>query len=45
MPPPDTMPLLLLLLLLSGFSRVQLFATPWTATYQAPLPMGFARQE
>ena len=27
----------LLLLLLSCFSRVQLFATPWTATRQAPL--------
>ena len=37
--------LLLLLLLLSRFSRVRLFATPWTAAYQAPLPMGFSRQE
>ena len=35
----------LLLLLLSCFSRVQLFATPWTVAYQAPLPMGFSRQE
>ena len=35
----------LLLLLLSSFSRVQLFATPWTAAYQAPLSMGFSRQE
>ena len=26
-------------------SRIQLFATPWTAAYQAPPPMGFARQE
>ena len=26
-------------------SRVQLFATPWTAAYQAPLSMGFSRQE
>ena len=34
-----------LLLLLSRFSRVQLCATPWTAAYQAPLPMGFSRQE
>ena len=24
-------------------SRVQLFATPWTAAYQAPLSMGFTR--
>ena len=28
-----------------SLSRVQLLATPWTAAYQAPLPMGFARQE
>ena len=27
------------------FSRVQLFATPWTAAYQAPPSMGFSRQE
>ena len=26
-------------------SHVQLLATPWTAAYQAPPPMGFARQE
>ena len=26
-------------------SRAQLFATPWTAAYQAPLSMGFPRQE
>ena len=30
---------------LSCFSRVQLFATPWTVAHQAPLPMGFSRQE
>ena len=36
---------LLLLLLLSRFSRVQLCATPWTAAYQAPPPMGFSKQE
>ena len=30
---------------LSHFSHVQLFATPWTAACQAPLPMGFSRQE
>ena len=35
----------MLLLLLSCFSRVRLFATPWTAAYQAPLSMGFSRQE
>ena len=26
-------------------SRVQLFATPWTVARQAPLSMGFPRQE
>ena len=31
--------------LLSRFSRVWLFATPWTVAYQAPLSMGFSRQE
>ena len=25
-------------------SHVRLFTTPWTAAYQAPLPMGFSRQ-
>ena len=29
---------------LSHFSRVRLFATPWTIA-QAPLPVGFSRQE
>ena len=37
--------MLLLLLLLSCFSCVQLLVTPWTAAYQAPLSMGFSRQE
>ena len=27
-----------------SLSHVQLFATPWTAAYQAPLSMGFSRQ-
>ena len=27
------------------FSRVQFFVTPWTVAYQAPLSMGFPRQE
>ena len=31
--------------LLSHFSRVQLFATLWTRASQAPLSMGFSRQE
>ena len=28
-----------------SLSRVRLFSTPWTAAYQAPLSMGFSRQE
>ena len=28
-----------------SLSRVRLFATPWTAAYQAPLSMGFSRQK
>ena len=28
-----------------SLSRVPLLLTPWTAAYQAPLSMGFARQE
>ena len=28
-----------------SLSRVQLVATPWTAACQAPLSMGFSRQE
>ena len=31
--------------MLSHFSRVRLFTTPWTVAYQAPLSMGFSRQE
>ena len=30
---------------LSRFSCVRLFVTPWTIVYQAPLSMGFSRQE
>ena len=36
---------MLLLLLLSHFSPVLLYVTPWTIAYQAPLSMGFSRQE
>ena len=36
---------LLLLLLLSRFSRVQLCETPWTAAHQASPSLGFSRQE
>ena len=31
--------------MLSCFSRVRLFETPWTVALQAPLSMGFSRQE
>ena len=34
-----------LLLLLNHFSRVRLCATPWMAAHQAPLSLGFSRQE
>ena len=37
--------LLLLLMLLSRFSRVGLCATPETAAHQAPPSLGFSRQE
>ena len=36
---------LLLLLLLSRFSRIRLCATPWAAAHQAPPSLGFSRQE
>ena len=35
----------LLMLVLSRFSRVRLCATPQTAAHQAPLSLGFSRQE
>ena len=31
--------------MLSHFSCVRFFATPWTVAHQAPLPMGFSGQE
>ena len=31
--------------MLSCFSHVRLFVTPWTIAHQAPLSMGFSRQE
>ena len=31
--------------MLNCFSRVRLFATPWTVARQAPLSMGFSRKE
>ena len=30
---------------LSHFSHIQLFSATWTIAHQAPLPMGFSRQE
>ena len=41
----STRKLLLLLLLLSHFSRVRLCATPETAAHQVSLSLGFSRQE
>ena len=35
----------LLLLLLSRFSCVRLFVTPWMAAHQTPPSLGFSRQE
>ena len=31
--------------MLNHFSHVHLFATPWTVAHEAPLCMGFSRQE
>ena len=39
------LPFYMLLLLLSHFSHVQLCVTLWTVAHQAPLSMGFSRQE
>ena len=39
------LPVMMLLLLLSHFSRVQLCATPETAAHQASQSLGFSRQE
>ena len=36
---------MLLLLLLSRFSRIRLYATPRMAAHEAPLSLGFSRQE
>ena len=49
-PLPPALSLFLLLFnlfchVLSHFSHVQLFLTPWTAACQAPLSIGFSRQE
>ena len=32
-------------IIVKSLSCVRLFATPWTVAYQAPLSMGFSRQE
>ena len=39
--PPDSGPLVIV----KSLSHVWLFETPWTVSYQAPLSMGFSRQE
>ena len=33
------------LCMLSSFSQILLFVTPWTVAHQAPLSMGFSQQE
>ena len=43
--PQTVMPLLLLLLLFSCEDVSDSFATPWAIIFQAPLSMGFSRQE
>ena len=40
-----TVSLSLVLCVLSHFSHVQLFVTPWTVVHQDPLSMEFSRQE
>ena len=45
MPTYNLFELPLLPLLLSNFSRVRLFAIPWTVACQASLSMEFSRQE
>ena len=39
------MPVNLIFTSVQSLSGVQLFATPWTVDCQAPLSMGFSRQE
>ena len=39
------MVLTLCVMKMKSLSHVPLFAAPWTVTYQAPLTMGFSRQE
>ena len=41
----DSLPLCHLKVQVTSLSRVQLFATPWTAAHQASPSMGFSRQE
>ena len=35
----------MVMVMVKSLSCVRLFATPWTAAYQAPPSMGFSRQE
>ena len=35
----------LCLVCVQSLNHFELFVTPWTVTYQAPLSMGFSRQE
>ena len=38
-------PIIQRVVVVESLSRVRLFATPWTVAHQAPLSMGFSRQE
>ena len=42
---PASLGLSLMKVKVKSLNRVRLFATPWTVAYQAPLSMGFSRQE
>ena len=40
-----TLPMFSVCVCVCVLSHVRLLATPWTAAYEAPLSMGFSRQE
>ena len=41
----SSVPVRVMKMTVKSLSHVQLFATPWTVAYQAPLSTGFSRQE
>ena len=42
---PPGLPLITMSVHVQSLSHIQLFVTPWTLAHQAPLSMGFPRQE